>query len=48
MAQVVDPVCGMTIEAGAAAAQGNYGGRTVYFCSRGCQKTFEHTHPPSH
>ena len=39
--QVKDPVCGMTIDSARAAAHGEYDGKTVYFCSVGCQKTFE-------
>lgn len=45
MAKVTDPVCHMVIESKTAAAHGLYGGETVYFCSRGCQKEYEKTHP---
>jgi YHS domain-containing protein len=45
MAKVTDPVCRMVIEDSKAAARGNYGGTTVYFCSTACQKTYEKTHP---
>jgi len=39
--QVKDPVCGMTIEASTAAAQGVYDGETVYFCCEACRRTHE-------
>jgi len=45
MAKVTDPVCRMVIEESKAAAHGNYGGTTVYFCSIACQKSYEKTHP---
>jgi YHS domain-containing protein len=45
MTKVTDPVCRMVIEDSKAAAHGVYEGATVYFCSLGCQKTFERTHP---
>ncbi len=41
MAVVTDPVCGMTFEAGEAAAQTNYQGVAYFFCSEDCRKTFE-------
>lgn len=41
MALVKDPVCGMMIDPKTAAAHGNYGEKTVYFCSVACQKRFE-------
>jgi len=41
MMKVKDPVCGMIIEHSSAAAHGTYGTETIYFCSTGCQKTFE-------
>jgi P-type Cu+ transporter len=44
MATVKDPVCGMMIDPSSAAAHGNYGGETVYFCSLDCQKSYERTH----
>ena len=37
----VDPVCGMTVDVATARFRTTYGGRTVYFCSAGCQATFE-------
>jgi P-type Cu+ transporter len=45
--KVTDPVCGMLIESSTAAAKGTYGSETIYFCSVGCQKTYERTHPRS-
>jgi YHS domain-containing protein len=42
--KVKDPICGMVIESTTAAAHGTYGAETVYFCSTGCQKTFERQH----
>jgi YHS domain-containing protein len=39
-----DPVCGMTIDTDKAAARGVYGTETVYFCSVGCQKSYEAKH----
>jgi P-type Cu+ transporter len=45
--KVTDPVCGMVIEQSSAAGHGTYAGETVYFCSAGCQKTYERTHPRS-
>jgi len=42
-----DPVCGMTVDSERAAGHGVYGGETVFFCSVGCQKTYERTHPPA-
>lgn len=41
MAQVLDPVCGMTIDSRQAAATAEYQGQTYYFCSTGCKKAFE-------
>jgi Cu(I)/Ag(I) efflux system membrane fusion protein len=38
-----DPVCGMTVDAAAAAAAGRthaHGGRTYHFCSDGCREAF--------
>ena len=39
--KVKDPVCGMVISSENAAAMGTYAGQAVYFCSVGCQKTYE-------
>ena len=41
MAKVKDPVCGMEIDAGAAAAESRSGGQTQYFCSTQCRQKFE-------
>lgn len=41
MAQVVDPVCGMTIDSQSAAGTAEYQGQTYYFCSPACKKSFE-------
>ncbi len=38
---VRDPVCGMEIDAGAAAATMTYAGQTYYFCSHDCHSKFE-------
>ena len=35
-----DPVCGMTVEPGRAAASAEHAGKTHYFCSRGCADKF--------
>jgi len=35
-----DPVCGMTVEAGSAAAAWEHDGTTYYFCSVGCMERF--------
>ncbi len=35
-----DPVCGMTVEIKNAAAQEQYQGSTVYFCSDSCHSKF--------
>lgn len=41
MAQVTDPVCGMTLDSSQAAAQTIYQDQTYYFCSEDCRRTFE-------
>ncbi len=41
MPSVKDPVCGMMVDPATAAAKGTYAGQTVYFCSIGCQKSYE-------
>ena len=41
MAQVKDPVCGMTIGREDAAGQSSYQGQTVYFCSKDCKAKFD-------
>jgi YHS domain-containing protein len=41
-AQATDPVCGMDVDAAAAdAIKAVHGGKTHYFCSSHCKKTFE-------
>src|SRR5687768_7227493 len=40
-AEVVDPVCGMTISKGDAAGSSEHGDTTYYFCSTGCKKKFD-------
>ncbi len=39
-AEVVDPVCGMTIDSGDAAGQTQYRGQTYYFCHPSCRDRF--------
>jgi Cu+-exporting ATPase len=39
-ALATDPVCGMTVDPGAAAGQSEYKGRTYYFCSASCLRKF--------
>lgn len=41
MAQVIDPICGMTVETELASLSTEYQGETFYFCAPGCKKTFE-------
>src|SRR5437870_6575243 len=36
-----DPVCGMSVEPQSAAARRVYGGRTFYFCAKGCAEAFD-------
>lgn len=38
--KVKDPVCGMDIRPGDAAATEQHEGRTFYFCSHGCHQAF--------
>ena len=40
MATVIDPICGMRIEADDAAAIAEYEGQTHYFCSEACRDGF--------
>jgi len=40
VANVLDPVCGMTVDEQQAADQVDHGGKTYYFCSRGCAVRF--------
>lgn len=41
MPQAKDPICGMSVDTDRAKFKGTYGGETVYFCSAGCQKSYE-------
>ena len=36
-----DPVCGMDVDEAKAAGTAQYKGRTYYFCSLGCKKSFD-------
>lgn len=38
---VRDPVCGMKIEEGSAAATSSFGGETYFFCALGCKAAFD-------
>lgn len=42
-----DPVCGMTVNPAAAKGTHTWGGKTYFFCSRGCAETFV-LDPPKH
>lgn len=35
-----DPVCGMTVDDTTAKLKAEYQGKTYYFCSQGCLKSF--------
>ncbi len=37
----IDPVCGMTVDPATAAGSSSYGGKTWYFCSKGCKARFD-------
>jgi P-type Cu+ transporter len=39
--QVMDPVCGMTVDPATAAGKTEYAGKTYYFCHPGCKTKFE-------
>ena len=39
--ETADPVCGMTVTAGAAALPFEHGGATYYFCCAGCHRAFK-------
>jgi len=41
LAEAVDPVCGMTVMAGASGLPLTHDGRSYYFCCAGCRRTFE-------
>ena len=38
---VKDPVCGMDVDPGKAAAKSEYQGNTYYFCAPGCKTKFD-------
>ncbi|HWG90701.1 MAG TPA: YHS domain-containing protein [Candidatus Thermoplasmatota archaeon] len=40
-ANVVDPVCGMTIKLAEAAGNSDHQGHKVYFCSASCKSKFD-------
>lgn len=37
----VDPVCGMTVDENTTQLKSEYMGKTYYFCSAGCKKSFD-------
>lgn len=39
--EALDPVCGMTVHVATARHRATQGGRTFYFCSAGCRRSFE-------
>ena len=39
--EVLDPVCGMTIDPADAAGTSELGGTTYHFCSSACKRTFD-------
>ncbi len=41
LAEAIDPVCGMTVQPGAAAMPLEYDGVAYYFCCTGCHRAFE-------
>ena len=41
MALVKDPICGMMIESTKAAGNSAFQGKTFYFCSSSCKRTFD-------
>lgn len=41
MAQVKDPVCGMTVDASTARERATYEGKEYVFCSAGCKQKFQ-------
>ena len=41
VAEAIDPVCNMTVEIATAHYTTEYAGQTYYFCSAGCQRSFE-------
>jgi len=41
MAQVRDPVCGMTVDTARAAGRSSFGDQMYYFCSKECVERFD-------
>jgi len=41
MQNVIDPVCGMSVDPQTAAGKSSFEGREYFFCSTECQRTFE-------
>jgi len=41
MAQVIDPVCDMTVDTETAQYTSDYEGTTYYFCGGGCKRAFD-------
>lgn len=41
MAQVKDPVCGMTVDSDTASARSKHNGNDYYFCTAQCRDQFE-------
>src|SRR5882724_8268947 len=39
--QVLDPICGMTVDPATAAGSATHAGRTYHFCSRHCLERFQ-------
>jgi Cu+-exporting ATPase len=40
LAQVIDPVCAMTIDPAESVGREDYAGKTFYFCSQSCLEKF--------
>lgn len=41
MTTAIDPVCKMEVEIDTAQYKSKHAGQTYYFCSAGCQRSFE-------
>lgn len=37
----IDPICKMKVDPSNAAGEGEYQGKTYYFCSPGCKQNFD-------
>jgi YHS domain-containing protein len=37
----IDPVCGMSVNPASAAAKTSHNGVEIYFCAKGCKRSFE-------